>query len=466
MGRGIDWRNSLVIYRDWMNKWYNYDLCQRPDWFNKAFLVREHYTGTELALQETRVPSFYDDKNKEFRIDELLKADKEYFENYQPDIIHFFGWNSKNYSEMNWAEYSADAAYSLVGGSKHFRSMINELQSKYNIPVSLYTIGVMACEGTNIVKKLGDEATIILSSGKPAIYEDLKYRYMCFGSQQWIDFHVRDLVEMQKKTGASAVYCDVFPLTSSNTCWSKDHNHEIPLWPDKASCTFLSTLRKSLPRDVAVWSEYTCTDVISQYINGVIAYYHMKQGRHFAERYDEPCYNPGVSANLNLSMYRFVLPQIKQFCLTHWGSDDRASEFKIPFFMGEGEYVGAWWMHNSRTRELLKKGLSIRKLYADCFTSSQPEPMVDTERSFICANKFPGRKRTVWTLFNRRCTTYTGPVLKVDHVKGSTYYDLWNDRVLIPEFHDGKAILSLTLNPQGLGCILQKLTIEKITDRN
>jgi hypothetical protein len=43
----------------------------------------------------------------------------------------------------------------------------------------------------------------------------------------------------------------------------------------------------------------------------------------------------------------------------------------------------------------------------------------------------------------------------VQHKEGATYRDEWNDKDLKPEIHAGKAILSLELSPQSIGCISQ-----------
>lgn len=83
-------------------------------------------------------------------------------------------------------------------------------------------------------------------------------------------------------------------------------------------------------------------------------------------------------------------------------------------------------------------------------------PQVPTERVGVYANAFPGERRTVWTLYNARFTTVHGPVIAVPRVKGATYRDAWNDRVLTPKIAGGKAILSLTLHPQEVGCLLQE----------
>jgi hypothetical protein len=82
---------------------------------------------------------------------------------------------------------------------------------------------------------------------------------------------------------------------------------------------------------------------------------------------------------------------------------------------------------------------------------------VPTERGSVYANRFPGKARTVWTLYNARPNTMRGKVLALPHHEGATYRDEWNDKELQPEIRDGQAILSLELGPQSIGCISQTI---------
>jgi hypothetical protein len=45
--------------------------------------------------------------------------------------------------------------------------------------------------------------------------------------------------------------------------------------------------------------------------------------------------------------------------------------------------------------------------------------------------------------------------MSVQHHPGATYHDVWNDVLLEPEIVNGRAVISLTLHPQQLGCVVQ-----------
>lgn len=154
------------------------------------------------------------------------------------------------------------------------------------------------------------------------------------------------------------------------------------------------------------------------------------------------------------NLYRFVFPNLKQFIFP-CGVSPYSGDTKFPFFNGEALYDCGWSLYAGDNLERIKKSLAIQREYADCFASPDPIPEVETLQREVHANCFPGQGRTVWTLFNARYTTVRGVVLAVEHRPGATYYDLWNDLPLEPELVDGQAILSLTLHPQQLGCVVQ-----------
>jgi hypothetical protein len=132
---------------------------------------------------------------------------------------------------------------------------------------------------------------------------------------------------------------------------------------------------------------------------------------------------------------------------------------KFTFFNGEAIYDSLWNLDESRGHAFITRAYELKKRFKDCFTSDSPEMLVPTERGSVYANRFPGKARTLWTLYNARPTTVRGPILTVPHQDGATYRDEWNDRDLQPLLRDGMAILALELGPQSVGCVTQTLKI-------
>ena len=83
--------------------------------------------------------------------------------------------------------------------------------------------------------------------------------------------------------------------------------------------------------------------------------------------------------------------------------------------------------------------------------------MFQLKNQGIMANKFPGKGSTLWTIYNQRYTTVRGEIMKVKHVKGATYFDVWNNKPLQTRISGDYAFISLELHPQAIGCIVQQI---------
>jgi hypothetical protein len=171
----------------------------------------------------------------------------------------------------------------------------------------------------------------------------------------------------------------------------------------------------------------------------------------------------------SINLYRFLFPDVKQIDLPigNNGSMNGPRRLKFIFFHGDGVYDNGWFQFDVRERdELMIKSTAIKNRYRDWFYSLNVTPLVPTERGQVYANRFAGEGRTLWTVYNGRYTTVRGPVLAINHVDGANYYDAWNGTELSPTLSEGKALISLTLDPQGLGCVVQSLPgAERPTDQ-
>jgi hypothetical protein len=128
------------------------------------------------------------------------------------------------------------------------------------------------------------------------------------------------------------------------------------------------------------------------------------------------------------------------------------------FFNGEAFHEVTWRLHSTRVRKKINRSYQLKHKYADCFNSLDITPRVFTDAAGILANRFKGKNRILWTLYNTRPGTYSGPVLTVDHKNGDKYYDAWNEKTLEPEIKNGKAIIKLKIHPQSPACVIQEKT--------
>ena len=256
-----------------------------------------------------------------------------------------------------------------------------------------------------------------------------------------------------RPTDVKILYVDVFPFSRASACYSPDHGHEVPSHVNRGTRAMIRQLRERLPDEVALWSEYPLPDMALPYIDGNIHYYCLDWHEHFGKLYDQSeDAQPFAATPPNL--YRYVFPDLKQFIFL-CGISPFSGDSKFPFFNGEALYDCSWCLYASPHLDRIKKSLAIQREYADCFASPDATSEVETLQQQVHANRFPGQNRTAWTFFNARYTTVRGPVLSARHRPDATYYDAWKDVPLKPEIVDGDAVLSLTLHPQQLGCIVQ-----------
>ena len=125
------------------------------------------------------------------------------------------------------------------------------------------------------------------------------------------------------------------------------------------------------------------------------------------------------------------------------------------FVNGEAFRENTFRLHHSRLRSKNNRAYVIKHEFTDCFSSDNPVPWVETAATGLTANLFPGQDRQLWTVFNGRPKTYSGVVLAVPHKQGAKYRDAWNGTDLKPVITDGAAHITLTLDPQQPGCVVQ-----------
>ncbi len=459
-----DWHEALAAYRGWLEKegagafrakrstagsgQSGPSPFPRPharDWFRRVFLLRCHQAKKFYAWA---VP-IYDPETGAYRIDEFVRADVDYL-GMTPQVFHLFGWTDLDNGWRGHPNGDYRVA-SYTGGPAALKAAIRRLEEEHGIRASLYTISDRCYKQSAFGRKHGERLARRRKDGSP-LKDEFNW-YVCGNAQAWRDHYVESLCRTQRETGVEVLYVDVFPYSRSSPCYSPEHGHEVPSHVDRGTYALIRQLRERLPDEVAIWSEYPLPDAAAPYIDGNIHYYCLDWHEHFGKTYDRPDAAPAFAATAQ-NVYRYAFPELKQFVflcgIRPWSGDS-----KFPFFGGEALYDCSWSLYAGRNLDRVKRALAIQRRYDDCFASLRPIPEVATRRREVHANCFPGRGRTAWTLFNARYTTVRGPVLDVAHRPGATYRDAWNDVPLDPPIVDGRAVLSLTLHPQQLGCIVQ-----------
>lgn len=457
-----DWQEAFGIYREWVRSWYRPHRSQDKDFFLNAWDLMCYRTSKKVSWSDARVPPIITEDRTEWLLEETFAFEMERL-GHIPDLSHFFNWTYNDKAGQNeYGVHSTTLAYEQVGGVEFFREGISKIQEKWKSPVSLYTlhdrIRISAVPDKALVQELIEtshyqEMDTDISSALRASGEVDGIVFLRPGHPEWTEFFIADLVKMQKDTGCKLVYIDVFPYFS--------HISGDEISPLQASLTAVKQIREELPADVVLWTEYPFTDVASQYADGSLNYYFMDVSEVFARRYNVPDSRPELLAEMPFSVQRFVTPTYRTIGLPGYIEvGTKPSQIDAVFFNGEAIQEDTYRLHHSRMRERLNRSYRIKKAYTECFNSPDAMPRVPTEARGLIANSFPGSDRNVWTIFNSRPNTYTGPVLQIPHIEGATYRDVWNERDLVPEIVDGVAHVSLSVDPLGLACVVQSTRAE------
>ena len=459
LAHGGDWHEALTLYRDWLRSWYSPHRAQDKDFFLNAWDLQCYRPSEKLSWREARTPGFITPDRTEFLTDEIFAYEQKYL-GHVPDLIHFYDWTYSDENDRHErGTFGSPGAYAKVGGIEVFRNGIAEIQEKWDCPVSLYTLNdrfrisvlpdqelarELAAEARSV--QMDDDASAALRGAKPA--DGLVFP--AFGNPRWENFFINDIVQMQRDTGCQIVYMDVMPRFSHL-------RGDNGISPREDDMNVVTRVRDALPPDVALWSEYPFTDVASQYADGCIEYYFFTLHETFARRYNASDRADDLFMEMPMSIGRYALPRYRRFGLpVYIQADNKPGQVDAIFVNGEVFHEDTWHLHHSRLREKINRAYVVKHQYTDCFSTDNPIPHVETAASGITANLFPGGSRNVWTLYNGRPKTYTGIVLRVPHRDGATYRDAWNDVALTPSIRDGIAELSLTIDPQQPGCVVQE----------
>ncbi len=442
---GGDWHVALDDYGNWARALGTQQPVQSRDWFRDKFFIRTHqgevHWGWELPM--------FDAEANQFHVDEFVAGDTEYM-GLKPDMVHFFAWTDLKHGWNGHPNGDYDPA-GYVGGPEILKGAVARLQEHHGIPVSLYTIPDRCFMQSQIGREFGQEMAIRDVNGNPSQYETSWL--VCSGCERWREHYVEALRRTQAETGVKVIYVDVFGFPRTSKCYSHEHGHAVPGDPCVGGRMLIERLREVLPDDVVIWTEGPVRDTSIPFIDGYIHYYCMDWHTVYSPVFDRPERAPDA-APLPLNMLRYAFPQTK--CVVFpCGMPNWSSASVFPFFNGEAVYDTGYMLYASRVLAHMRRAQAVQKNYSDCFRSRDPEPLVPTLRRDVYANRFPGTGRTAWTVYNGRYATVRGPVLRVPHREGATYHDAWNDETLEPVFEDGDAILSLSLDPQGIGCVVQ-----------
>jgi len=223
----------------------------------------------------------------------------------------------------------------------------------------------------------------------------------------------------------------------------------------KTDREFISALRDETPEDIVLYGEYYAADINARYIDCNISYYILDSINNMIENGVHAGDGSDIYGRVFTDIYRFAFPKIVQLILPMAMRNETWHPLKATFFNGEAVYDSFWDAEETKGREFMAHSYRVKKQYADCFSSDEPETMIEGVTDAVCINRFPGNGRTVYTLYNRSYHTYQGDVFCVPYKEGAEYRDVWNDKEVGVTVKDGFAYVSTTITAQAVGAIVE-----------
>ncbi|HUI44063.1 MAG TPA: SUMF1/EgtB/PvdO family nonheme iron enzyme [Terriglobia bacterium] len=138
---------------------------------------------------------------------------------------------------------------------------------------------------------------------------------------------------------------------------------------------------------------------------------------------------------------------------------DKTDDLQYAFFNGAGyesweNIWGIWNGIDDRDAEAVRRIALIERRYAGLLVSPGWEPHTPMLQYGAFASRFPGARRTLWTVVNRNEYALSGRQIRSAAAPGLHYYDLWHGVEIQAEVQGPDVILSFDLEPHGYGAIL------------
>lgn len=449
-----DWRKSYKIYKKWVDSWYEPYKCQDKQWYRECFWLLAEIPDFFETTEFIKLPCWYNEEKKEFNFEKILEEQKEIAGCY-PDILHLWSWTNKFDEDgkfwQQWGNFGS-TDYDKYGGVEKFRKALNDVREKKGVNVSLYLHPTLLSGQYPQAKEFFPKYKVVNDIGENISIAGDSYR-MCHANEEWRNHAVSMYPRVYDELGIPLLYVDEWSLRIENRCYGEGHGHSVPSSLLKTDRDFIKQLKDTMPEEVVLYGEYAAVDVNARYIDCNISYYIIDSVVDMIETAWRACDGDDSFSRVFTDVYRFAFPKVVQLILPMAMRNLSWHPQKFLFFNGEAIYDSFWDCEESAGLDFTIKAYKLKKKYADCFTSDNPETMVDTLSPAICANRFPAENRTVYTIYNRAYVTFRGKAIKVPHEEGNVYYDAWNEKMLDVEIKDGFAEIYLTVDAQQMGCI-------------
>ena len=451
-----DWRAAFRRYRDWLRSWYKPYKCQNKGWYRSRFWLTAEITDFFETEEFVRQPFWYDKESGEYAFRRVMEEQKSLYGCY-PDILHLWEWTyDETVGHALWGHYGRED-FDRVGGLESFTGALRSCAEKTGAAISLYLHPTLLSQVYPEAKDFMPELLVKHVSGVPIGLYDDTFR-MCHADNRWLE-HILEMYErVYRETGINILYVDEFSLRVDNRCYSDRHGHPVPSNLLETDRKFISALRERLPEEVVLYGEYAAADVNARYIDCNITYHILDSIRDMIENSWMEGDGDDAYGRVFTDLYRFAFPGIVQLVLPMAMRNLSWQPLKSTFFNAEAIYDSFWDAEESRGREFMAKAFQIKKRYADCFISDTPDTMLDSPLGGVFINRFPGKNRTIYTIYNSAYETRRGAMLDLPYEPGVSYYDVWNECPCETERRDGRVLVMGFAGAQDVGCIVAERT--------
>ncbi|MBI4584994.1 MAG: hypothetical protein HY717_13360 [Planctomycetes bacterium] len=436
---GGDWHEAFRAYRRWLESWHRPRLPLKP-WFREVFNFRQRFFWFWDPV--------YDPEAGRLKVPEALAEAREAFGGLE--YLHFMDWGSHPRRGRVYGRTGDDAPWEAwKGGESMFARGLEELRAA-GVPAGLYVEGYLLEERGRLGSGEGKAWQIRGPGGEPRYWPGASEMFICPWVGRWKEIQTDTYRRLVKLFPARGVYIDQFGFADwGKKCWAAGHGHPVPAAPllgERELTRAVSEALAEIDPQIAVYTEETPCDLANGFQDGSFTY-----AMNEAQR---------TVTDVPLNLARFAFPEFKTFeiliCdqpLGSWGAG-----VLWTFFNGEGLWLEGpareWF--RPRTLAAIQKTHALLRSHREAFTALQPEPLVPTLAEGIHANRFPGEKEIVYTLWNALPLTYRGPVLALPPGEGKRFHDAWNGgQPLEPSRRaDGRLEIALEIDPYGAGCVV------------
>lgn len=448
------WKKAYEIYKTWLDLWYKPVNCQNKQWYRECFWLLAEITDFYETNEITKFPCWYDEEQKMFKFRDILEEQRQITGVY-PDILHMWSWANQYVDgqyRQKWGNFGGED-YDKYGGKEAFRDALHDIKENMGVNISLYMHPTLLSKTYPQAEKFYATSKVVNCDGNNITIFGNSTR-MCHAEETWREYALSMYPRIYKELGIPLLYVDEFSLRIENRCYAQKHGHRVPSSLLKTDNDFITRLKESMPEEVVLYGEYAAVDINAGYIDCNISYYILDSIVDMIETARRAGDSDDRMSRVFMNVYRFAFPKIVQLILPMAMRKLSWHPQKFMFFNGEAVYDAFWDTEESRGTEFNTKAYRIKKAYADCFTSDNPETMIETESPAICANKFPSKSRELYTIYNRAYSTYRGTILKLPHTDGAKYYDVWNAQELRVNIVDGLAEIFMDIGAMETGCIV------------